>query len=126
MFKSKLSGPALQFYIDEPQLNQEKTLKNVKENFFKYFDQKITLSQRKKRGPQMGIQGRKMLRYRHSINKGVQKMSSLLSFFAFLFRRGGILPTPLEILRWILLQCLPRKRRFAMVRGGKTMQRPGW
>lgn len=27
VFKSKLRGPALQFYIDDPQLNQEKVFK---------------------------------------------------------------------------------------------------
>lgn len=46
VFKSKLRGPALQFFIDDPELNQEKVFKNVKEKFLKYFDQKTTLSQR--------------------------------------------------------------------------------
>lgn len=46
VLKSKLRGPALQFFIDDPELNQEKEFKNIKEKFLKYFDQKTTLSQR--------------------------------------------------------------------------------
>lgn len=46
VLKSKLRGLALQFFIDDPELNQEKEFKNIKEKFLKYFDQKTTLSQR--------------------------------------------------------------------------------
>lgn len=46
VFKSKLKGPALQFFIDDPELTNEKKFDTVKTKFKKYFENKTTLSHR--------------------------------------------------------------------------------
>lgn len=46
VLKSKLKGPALQFFIDDPELISDKQFDSIQNKFKKYFEKKTTLSHR--------------------------------------------------------------------------------
>ncbi|XP_054713528.1 uncharacterized protein LOC129222989 [Uloborus diversus] len=46
VLKSKLKGPALQFFMNDPELINEELFSNIKEKFIKFFENRTTLSHR--------------------------------------------------------------------------------